>query len=200
MSPGIILASASEVRRRLLASAGLIVGSMASGVDESKLKADFFANGRQDVSLLATTLAGAKAERVSADHAQALVIGADQLLICEDRVFDKPDSLKEAKHQLLQLRGKTHRLLSAVAVARKGHVIWHTSDAAELSMRNFSDEFLLDYLAAAGSDALTSVGAYKIEARGVQLFERIDGDYFAILGLPLLPLLAFLRDEGCLPS
>jgi septum formation protein len=108
--------------------------------------------------------------------------------------------MEEARRQLQLLRGKTHRLVTAVAVARAGTVTWSHSVAADLTMRSFSEEFLSNYLATMGPDALTSVGAYKIEDRGVQLFDRIDGDYFSILGLPLLPLLSFLRSEGCLPN
>lgn len=196
----IILASASEARRRLLASAGINVRSLASGVDEAALKVQFVNSGEGNIGKLAARLATAKAELVSAANGNALVIGADQILILEGRVIDKPKSLREASSQLLELRGKTHHLVCAIAAARKGRAIWSDSTTAMLSMRRFSEKFLEDYLSAVGDDVLTSVGSYKIEGRGVQLFDKISGDYFSILGLPLLPLLSFLRSQQCLPS
>jgi septum formation protein len=196
----IILASASEARLRLLTSAGIKVNAIASGLDETALKVQFMNRGEEQIAKLAVFLADAKAELVSATNREALVIGADQILVFEGRAIDKPKSLHEARLQLLDLRGKTHRLVSAVAAARAGRVVWNDSTTAELSMRRFSDEFLADHLSAVGEKVLTSVGAYKIEDRGIQLFDEICGDYYSILGLPLLPLLAFLRSEGCLPS
>jgi nucleoside triphosphate pyrophosphatase len=196
----IILASASEARRRLLASAGINVRSLASGVDEAALKVQFVNSGEGNTGKLAARLATAKAELVSAANGNDLVIGADQILILEGRVIDKPKSLQEARSQLLELRGKTHHLVCAIAAARKGRAIWIDSTTAVLSMRRFSEKFLEDYLSAVGDDVLTSVGSYKIEGRGVQLFDKISGDYFSILGLPLLPLLSFLRSQQCLPS
>jgi septum formation protein len=200
MPAEIILASASEARYRLLASAGINIRSLASGLDEAALKVQFVKSGEQDIGKLATLLATAKAELVSAANSNALVIGADQILIFAGRVIDKPKSLQEARSQLLELRGKTHHLICAVTAARHGRVIWSDSTTAELSMRRFSGRFLEDHLSAVGEDVLTSVGSYKIEGRGVQLFDKISGDYFSILGLPLLPLLSFLRNERCLPS
>lgn len=200
MPAEIILASASEARRRLLASAGINVRSLASGVDEAALKVQFVNSGEGNIGKLAARLATAKAELVSAANGNALVIGADQILILEGRVIDKPKSLREASSQLLELRGKTHHLVCAIAAARKGRAIWSDSTTAVLSMRRFSEKFLEDYLSAVGDDVLTSVGSYKIEGRGVQLFDKISGDYFSILGLPLLPLLSFLRSQQCLPS
>jgi septum formation protein len=196
----IILASASEIRRRLLVSAGINVRSLASAVDEAALKSQFVNSGERNIGKLAARLATAKAELVSAANGNALVIGADQILILEGKVIDKPKSIEEARSQLLELRGKTHHLVSAVTAARDGRAIWSDTTTAELSMRRFSGKFLEDHLSAAGDDVLTSVGSYKIEGRGVQLFDKISGDYFSILGLPLLPLLSFLRSERCLPS
>jgi septum formation protein len=196
----IVLASTSEIRRRLLESAGINVRPVPSCVDESAIKRAFGQGAGADFPKLAGALAKAKAEAVSLHHPAALVIGADQLLLLDDRQFDKPGDLKEAAMQLRLLRGNTHQLVTAVAVARRGAVVWTDCDIAKLTMRHFSDEFLTDYIVSMGGDALTSVGAYKIEGRGVQLFNRIEGDYFAILGLPLLPLLSFLRREGCLPE
>jgi septum formation protein len=169
-------------------------------VDESATKRAFCQMSGADIRKLAHTLAAAKAEAVSLRHPSALVIGADQLLLLDDKPFDKPGDLEEAAMQLSLLRGNTHELITAVAVARRGAVVWTDCAVAKLTMRCFSDDFLAGYLASMGEDALTSVGAYKLEGRGVQLFHSIDGDYFAILGLPLLPLLSFLRREGCLPE
>jgi septum formation protein len=196
----IVLASTSDIRRRLLESAGIAVRSVSPRVDESAIKRALGQMAGADVRKRAHALAAAKAEAVSVDDPAAVVIGADQILILDDRPFDKPRDLKQAATQLSLLRGNTHRLITAVAVARGGAVVWNDCAVAKLTMRHFSDEFLAGYLASVGEDALTSVGAYKLEGRGVQLFDRIDGDYFSILGLPLLPLLSFLRREGCLPA
>lgn len=196
----IILASRSEIRRRLLESAGIKVRPVPSCVDEPVIKRTFGHISGVDFPKLAGALAAAKAESVSLGHPAALVIGADQLLLLDERQFDKPRDLKEAALQLALLRGKTHQLITAVAVARSGAVVWTDCAIAKLTMRHFSDDFLHDYIISMGKDALTSVGAYKIEGRGVQLFNKIEGDYFAILGLPLLPILSFLRREGCLPE
>jgi septum formation protein len=166
-------------------------------VDEAALKEA--QRGSLPPEMLALLLAKAKAIAVAA-HENQLVIGADQILALGDRMLDKPRSLAEARQQLLDLRGKTHRLVSAAAVARNRQVIWAHSDVAELAMRDFTDASLSEYLSALGEEALTSVGAYKVESCGIQLFERIAGDYFTILGLPLLPLLAFLRSAGCLQN
>jgi septum formation protein len=196
----IVLASTSEIRRQLLESAGINVRPVPSCVDEPAVKRALGQRAGADFPKLAGALATAKAEAVSLHHPAALVIGADQLLLLDDRQFDKPGDLKEAAMQLALLRGNTHQLVTAVAVARRGAVVWTDCAIAELTMRHFSDDFLTRYIVSIGEDALTSVGAYKIEGRGVQLFNRIEGDYFAILGLPLLPLLSFLRREGCLPE
>ena len=196
----VVLASTSEIRRRLLESAGINVRPVPSYVDESAIKRSFGQISAVDFPKLAGALAAAKAEAVSLRHPAALVIGADQLLRLDDRQFDKPRNLKEAAGQLALLRGNTHELITAVAVARRGAVVLTDCTIANLTMRYFSDDFLNAYIVSMGEDALTSVGAYKIEGRGVQLFHKIEGDYFAILGLPLLPILSFLRREGCLPE
>jgi septum formation protein len=196
----IVLASTSDTRRRLLESAGIEVRPVQSCVDESAIKRTFAHISGTDAPKLADALAAAKAEAVSLRHPAALVIGADQLLLLNDRSFDKPRDLNEAAMQLALLRGNTHSLITAVAIARRGAVVWTDCAIANLTMRHFSDDFLANYVASMGQDVLTSVGAYKIEGRGMQLFHRIEGDYFAILGLPLLPLLSFLRSEGCLPE
>ena len=195
----LILASASGTRARILADAGLPVVADPAAVDEEEIRAAFHAEGR-DAAACATALAESKAIRVSERHTGALVLGADQILECAGRWFDKPADGAAARAQLQALRGRRHTLVSAAAVVRNGSVLWHTSDRAHLAMRGLGDEFLDAYIAAAGADLLGSVGAYRLEGLGAQLFERVEGDFFTILGLPLLPLLDFLRGHGALLS
>jgi septum formation protein len=195
----IILASASEARRGMLASAGVVVRAIPSDIDEGELK-QRKVEPRLGSEKLATQLAEAKAMAVSALHSEALVLGADQILLLEDMHFDKPRSMAGARAQLLKLRGRTHHLVTAVAAAQRGRILWRHCETAKLSMRNFSEAFLEDYLAAMGDELLSTVGAYKIEGCGIQLFDKIEGDYFTILGLPLLPLLSFLRSKEWLPA
>ena len=147
---------------------------------------------------VADFLAEMKAVKVSARHPQAFVIGADQVLSEGATLFQKPGTMAGAREQLCRLRGKTHVLSSAVTVAREGSVVWRVVQEARLTMRDFSDAFLDAYLANTGEEILGSVGAYHVEGRGIQLFSRIDGDTFTILGLPLVPLLDFLRTHGML--
>ena len=191
----VVLASASTTRAGILANAGLQVLRDPAGVDEDEIKRSFRREGL-DAASCATALAETKAVRVSERHSDALVIGADQMLDCAGTWFDKPRNRTEARAQLVALRGNRHELVSAVAVVRNGAVIWRLVDRPRLTMRTFSDRFLDAYLAALGDDALASVGVYQLEGPGAQLFERIEGDYFSILGLPLLPLLDFLRGHG----
>lgn len=194
----VVLASASPVRRQLLENAGLAVLRDAAHVDEAALRAEHAKNGPVDPAGLAGELARIKAEKISARHGSRWVIGADQVLSCEGAIVSKPADMAEARRQLVFLRGKTHSLTSAVAVARNGRSEWRTVDSARLTMRAFSDAFLDDYLAMVGGEVTETVGGYKIEGRGLQLFEQVHGDHFTILGLPLLPLVAFLRRNGIL--
>jgi septum formation protein len=193
----LVLASASVTRARLLAEAGVAVSVDPAILEESEIIASFRAEGALSGEC-AAALAEAKASRVSARHPGALVIGADQILDCEGQWLEKPQDVAAARAQLRRLRGKTHELVSAVAVLRDGGTLWRAVDRARLTMRPFSDAFLEDYLARLGEDVLRSVGAYRLEALGAQLFERVEGDFFTILGLPLLPLLSFLRDHRAL--
>lgn len=190
----IILASKSAGRRRLLSAAGVAFESRTSGVDE----ADIRANGG-DPEQVATALAIAKARAVAPCHPAALVIGADQLLVGDGMIYGKAESLEEARATLRSLRGRRHRLLSAVALLAGGEVVFHHVGEAQLVMRDFSDAFLERYLDRHGESLLAMVGCYGIEAEGVQLFERIEGDWPTIIGLPLLSLLAALRAHGGLP-
>jgi septum formation protein len=178
----------------MLEAAGLAFEVVIPRADEEaaqeKLRAQGIAPRDQ-----ANALSELKALSVAAG-AQDLVIGADQMLAVEGAVLDKPKDVNEARDHLLRLRGRTHELITAAVVARNGAVIWRHIDTPKLKMRAFSDAFLGDYLSRAGDDVLRSVGAYQLEGLGAQLFERVEGDYFSVLGLPLLPLLAFLRENG----
>ena len=199
LSEPLVLASASATRARLLADAGLVIVADPAAVDEEEIRASFRAEGR-DAAACAGALAQAKAMRVSARHAGALVLGADQILDCGGRWLEKPRDLDAARAQLALLRGKRHALITAAAVVRNGAPIWQSVDRAYLTMRRFSDGFLDRYMAAAGAELQESVGAYRLEGLGAQLFERVRGDFFTILGLPLLPLLDFLRGHGALET
>lgn len=192
----LILASTSRIRGELLAKAGLTFEAVSPQVNETEMK-------RHSPGLspgnLAKKLATTKAVSVTNQNPGALVIGADQVLNLEGRAFDKPGSPDAARRQLMDLRGHRHVLETALTCARDGQIVWEHLGQAVLTMRDFSDEFLEDYLRKLGADVTTSVGGYKLEGLGIQLFDRIEGDYFTILGLPLLPLLEFLRREGVVP-
>lgn len=196
-TPPVVLASASQIRSQILGRAGVAHTCITSSVDEDVIKKAMQEDGA-GVEAVATALAEAKARDVTQNLAvgqqhKAFVIGADQILECDGLWFDKPANTKAAAETLRTLRGRTHTLISAVTVFRGEECVWRHQEAPQLTMRDFSDEFLDDYLTASGPELLESVGAYRLEGTGVQLFSRIDGDYFTILGLPLLPLLEFLR-------
>ncbi len=188
----VVLASGSRTRLALLEAAGVPVTVEVPRVDEAMVK-DALKAEQAPVERAAETLAELKATRVSARHPGALVIGCDQMLECEGRWLDKPEDRAQAAEQLRFLRGKVHRLVTTAVVLRDGQRLWHQTDQARLQMRPFSDEFLEDYLDRVGAAVLSSVGAYQLEGLGAQLFTRVDGSHFTILGLPLLPLLDFLR-------
>lgn len=194
---GIILASGSKARASVLAGAGVTFEVAIAGVDEGAVKTGLLAEGNGPREA-ADALAELKAVRVSRKHPGALVIGADQTLDLAGALFDKAESMAEARERLQLLRGKTHKLHSAVVVARDGQAIWREVPAAKLTMRPFTDDFLDAYLERATDSILGSVGCYRLEDDGVQLFSRIDGDYFTILGLPLMGLLDLLRRHGAL--
>jgi septum formation protein len=193
----VVLASASATRSALLRAAGVEFAVTAAPIDERKVESPLLAK-RAIPDAIAAALADAKAVAVSSMLRDALVIGADQVLDFAGERWTKPASREEARTQLRRLAGKSHRLPTAVAVARGGTIRWRHLDAPRLTMRSLTGGEIDDYLRRAGDAAVTSLGAYQIEGLGIQLFEAIDGDYFSILGLPLLPLLAYLRSEGTL--
>ncbi|MEM9287292.1 MAG: Maf family protein [Sphingomonadales bacterium] len=190
-----ILASASPARRQVLEKARLTFEVKPSGVDEDELKASFKAENMRARDM-ADALAEAKAIKVSARMPDALVLGGDQILVCNDVLFDKPPDMEHAAAHLMALSDKWHTLETAIVLAEEGRSIWRHVTRAKLKMRPLSQETISAYLAAVGPAVLSSVGAYQLEGLGAQLFERIDGDFFTILGLPLLPLLQQLRLRG----
>jgi septum formation protein len=196
-TPELILASASKARRAVLEGAGLRFETRVAGVDEATIKEAAQAEGIS-ADEAALILADAKAERVARSVPDALVIGADQLLVCDGAWFDKPPNMAAARGHLQRLRARQHELVTALVCHRGGQRIWQHVAKPRLTMRSFSDAFLEAYLTAEGEALLSSVGAYRLEGHGAQLFDRIEGDQPAILGLPLLPLLGFLRQHGVL--
>jgi nucleoside triphosphate pyrophosphatase len=193
----LVLASRSDVRAKILAAAGLRIEIRPAKIDERALEEEAAV---KDPAAVARLLASAKAREISASLPGRLVLGADQTLARGSLRFSKPASRTAAAEQLRSLRARTHELHSAVAVVRDGKMLFDCVDTARLTMRDFSDAFLDDYLEVAGDTAMLSVGGYQIEGPGVHLFERVDGDYFTILGLPLMPLLEFLRRESLVGS
>lgn len=195
----IVLASGSETRRRMLESAGITFDVVTASVDEDEIQSRLL-DEEPTISHggIAAGLARAKALSVARHHPEALVIGADQILSFGREIYSKPRSRAEAALMLLALRGRTHELISSVAVARSDTVVFEASATTMMTMRSFSQSFLETYLDAEGDALLLSAGAYRIEGLGAQLFDRIEGDFFNILGLPLLPLLAELRRQGAL--
>ena len=193
----LVLASKSAIRRTLLEAAGVAIEIKPASIDERAIEVRAAMAGAGDVAAL---LAREKAKAVVAANPDRTVVGADQTLALGEQRFSKAVDRGAAREQLRALRGRTHTLHSAVAVAHAGTVVFEHVDAAHLTMRAFSDAFLESYLDAVGDAALASVGGYQLEGAGVQLFERIEGDHFTVLGLPLLPLWAFLRQAGLLAA
>lgn len=198
MSGPIVLASKSAARRAVLEGAGVPFEVAVAGVDEEAVKASLLAEGATPRDV-ADALAELKAIRVSRTK-DGFVVGSDQTLEFEGKLYDKASDVAAARERLKALRGKPHKLHSAVVVAKDGAPIWRDLVTATLTMRDFSDDFLEAYLAMEGEEALGSVGCYRLEGPGAQLFSAIEGDYFAILGLPLMGLLDFLRQHGALAT
>jgi len=191
----LILASQSSARRRLLEAAGLELECVHHDVDEEAVRRQCLARGRS-AAATAESLAVEKALLVSRKMPESWVVGGDQLLFREGECYSKPTDLVMADRQLRGLRGRSHLLPTAIALARQGTILWRHSETPELKMRDSSDGFLTDYLKRMGERVLSTVGCYELEGEGIQLFERVRGDGFTIQGLPLLPLLAELRRQG----
>ena len=193
----IILASTSKIRRSILLNAGINFSTVDSELDEISAKISMMEFPARKIAL---ELAKLKSAKISDQYLKAVVIGADQVLGFKNQIFNKPISRAEAEIQLLKLRNATHTLYSAISCAIAGVEVWNYCAEAQLTMRNFTPEFLSTYLNGNQENYLSSVGGYKLEETGIQLFEKIEGDYFAILGLPILPLLNFLRQRKIISS
>ncbi|QCO55794.1 Maf-like protein [Pseudorhodobacter turbinis] len=199
MIPQLILASASSTRLRLLQSAGLDVTALPARIDEESLRASLEADGAKPRDI-ADFLAEAKARKLGEKNHDALVLGCDQVLDFKGKAWGKPLTPKDATTQLQQLRGQTHQLLSAVVIYHEGSPIWRHIGKARLTMHDFSDHWLQGYIDRNWASIQHSAGGYLLEEEGVRLFSAVEGDYFTILGLPLLPLLGYLRTRGFLET
>ncbi|MGV1758965.1 Maf-like protein [Rhizobium sp. A22-96] len=197
MTVPLILASSSPFRRMLMENAGLHFQAIPANIDERSIEAPLERNGASP-DAVALVLAKAKAKEVSDRFPGSLVIGSDQTMSLGAQVFHKPKSMADAENHLRTLSGKTHRLNSAIALARNGDIIWEHVSHAELTVRELSPDFIHRHLSRVGEKALSSVGAYQLEGEGIQLFSKIEGDYFTIVGLPMLPLLQQLRELGAI--
>ncbi len=199
MSSPIILASMSEIRQQMLSNAGLIFTVEPAKIDEDTIMRSLQAEGARPIDI-ADALAEFKARKISDKHPGSLVIGCDQVLQCDQQIFAKASSVEEAKEHLKILRGKKHKLLSAVVIYEGGEPKWRHVGQVSLTMRAFSDAFMEDYLKRNWESIQHAVGCYKLEEEGVRLFSRVEGDYFTVLGLPLLDLLSYLTLRGVLPK
>ncbi|MBB6465948.1 septum formation protein [Aminobacter lissarensis] len=197
MTEKLILASGSPFRKAMLENAGVAVDAIPADLDERALEAPLAESGAtpEEVALV---LAEAKAVAVSEEHPGRLVLGCDQTLSLGDEVFHKPEDMEGARRHLLRLSGQTHQLNSAVVLVRDGETLWRHVAIASLTMRELDPAFIGRHLARVGNKVLSSVGAYQIEGEGIQLFEKVEGDHFTIVGLPLLPVLAELRELGAI--
>ncbi len=193
----VILASGSEIRASLLRGAGVPFEVEIARIDEPAIIASLKAEQAKPHEIV-DTLAEYKAQRVAARHIDSLVIGCDQILVCDKKIYEKATTIETAREKLLTLRGKPHQLMSSVVIFENGRPVWRHIGRAQLIMRDFSDDFLDDYIEQQGDGILSSVGCYKLEEAGAQLFSHIQGDYFTILGIPLLEVLGFLRTRGVL--
>lgn len=194
MSSSVILASGSAIRAQIMREAGLEFDVITRPVDESAIKTAMLSEGALPRDI-ADALAEAKSIKVSRENT-GLVIGADQIMVMDGVIFDKPKSMDEARQRLLSMRGKAHHLIGAVVICEGGYPVWRHISKTTLNVREFSEDFIDNYLEKEGDVILKSVGAYRFEGRGAQLFSDVDGDFFSILGLSLLPVLDYLRQRG----
>ena len=194
----LILASGSFIRRKLMEDAGLVFDVISKPIDEAAIKESMLAEGSRLLDIV-DALAEAKSLRVSRVES-GLVIGADQIMVMDNQLFDKPRDMNEALERLKLMRGKTHYLMGAVVISENGTPVWRHMASTKLMMRDFSDEFLEDYLVKEGELVTKSVGAYRFEGLGSQLFSHVEGDFFSILGLSLLPVMDYLRTRGAIVS
>ena len=190
--PKLILASRSSIRAKLMNNAGIKFSIKPSDIDEIKVKTKQKGRSAQDIALI---LADAKAHKISAIETNSIIIGVDSVLVCDGKMYDKPETIEDVKKRLVLLRGKTHQLISSICVKKNMSTIWKYEDRADLTMYQLSDVFIDEYVNKYGPMVMGSVGAYRLEAEGIQLFEQIKGDYFTILGIPLQPLIRFLREQ-----
>ena len=197
-SQRLILASGSAIRAQILSDAGLTYEVISKPVDEAAIKESMLAEGSR-LRDIADALAEAKALRVSRTE-PGFVIGADQIMVMDETLFDKPPTIEAARKRLKEMRGKTHKLMGAVVVCENGQAVWRHLSVTKLTVREFSDAFLEQYIEMEGESLTRSVGAYRFEGPGAHLFSNVEGDFFSILGLPLLPLLDYLRTRGVVPS
>lgn len=193
----VILASGSSIRAKLLRDAGVNFSTKVSKIDEASIIASLKMEKAKPHNVV-DLLAEYKAQRVAMKYSDTIVIGCDQILVCDKKIYEKAETLDAARSTLLSLRGKAHQLMSAVVVFEQGKPVWRHMGRAQLVMRDFSDSYLEDYIEQNRDTILSSVGCYKLEEEGVQLFSNIQGDYFTILGIPLLEVLGFLRSRGVL--
>ena len=199
MKKRIVLASESKTRQSILRQAGVEFDVKPARIDEEAIIKSLLTDGATTNDIV-DALAEYKALRVAGSNPDGLIIGSDQILVCGKKIYSKAQNMEQAKTTLKELRGKSHQLLSAAVIFEDGKPVWRTVSRAQLFMRNYSDEYLDDYLDYCGSDILSSVGCYFLEDKGVNLFSRIQGDYFTVLGFPLLDVLEFLRNRGVIPS
>ncbi len=195
MTQGVILASGSKARADMLHAAGVSFRAVPTRIDEASVKAAML-TARAPARDIADTLAEMKAKRAADRNPGFLTLGADQVLLCDGTMIDKVADAAGAERTLRFLRGKTHELFSGAVIYENGNAVWRHIGRAKLEMRDFSDAFLQGYIRRSGDDILSSVGCYRLEGEGSQLFSRVDGDFFTILGLPLLEVLGFLRTRG----
>lgn len=197
-SQRLILASGSAIRAQILSEAGLAYEVISKPVDEAAIKDSMLSEGSR-LRDIADALAEAKALRVSRTE-PGFVIGADQIMVMDDKLFDKPPTIEAARERLKGMRGKSHKLMGAIVVCENGQAVWRHLSVTTLTVREFSDAFLDQYIEMEGESLTRSVGAYRFEGPGAHLFSKVEGDFFSILGLPLLPLLDYLRTRGVIPS